>query len=243
MTDNGNSHESLLAIEQISVSYGARDVLSDLSLHVDEGEIVMIAGSNGCGKSTLLKTVAGIINPKKGAICFGRRNIAGMKPHEISRMGLTSLMQGDAVFPSLTVMEHLRLARRGSCRKTFDERLELVWQVFPSLYSIRDKRAGFLSGGEKQSLAFSTMIIQDARFWLLDEPTSRLSSGAAEAVIETIRHTSASRQVGVLLVEQNLFLGLQVARRVCVLKRGAISPLEDPKEILDSKNVEEIFFN
>lgn len=238
---NNGEHNPILKVEDLSVSYYKKEILLSASLEVMPGEIVALVGTNGSGKSTLLKTIAGIIQPNAGKIILNGQDIVGKMPNELVGLGVGFLMQGGVVFPSLTVLEHLLLAvekRNGSNDRQFDH----VWEMFPKLASSKNKRAGLLSGGERQMLALSALLVQGTKLWLLDEPSGGLAPDAVRVTMDFIGKVNAEQEITVLLAEQNLVEAVKIADRAYVLKDGKTSVEENPKEILNNGKLEEIFF-
>lgn len=242
MKDNGAEHPTILKVENLVVGYHKKDILLGASLQVQSGETVTLIGANGSGKSTLLKTVAGLVKPRAGKVFYRERDITSMNPHELVHLGIGFLMQGGNIFPSLTVTEHFQLAAGAIGMTNFEDRAEVAWNSFPILSGMRSKRAGLLSGGQRQMLAFSILLIQRTKLWLLDEPTSGLDTRSASAMIETVRALTRSEGVTVLAVEQNVKEALNFSDRVVILKNGTTHAHNHPKEILDQERLEEIFF-
>lgn len=242
MKNNGRNTAPLLKVNDLSVSYYKKDVLFGASIEVWQGEIVALVGANGSGKSTLLKTIAGVIQPNAGSIIFNGIDITGERPNELVRLGLGFLMQGSVVFPSLTVTEHLQLALQAVEKSTLDGQIETVWTIFPSLATQRNVRAGLLSGGERQMLALGMLLVQNAKLWLLDEPSGGLAPQTVRLVMDAIERINKESSVTILLAEQNLREGLRIADRVYVLKNGLTYPEEHPEEMLNNGKLEEIFF-
>jgi branched-chain amino acid transport system ATP-binding protein len=241
MSDIGHN-EPLLEIENLVVSYYKKEILRGVSMVVLAGEIVTLVGLNGSGKSTLMKAVAGIVRPKSGRIRLDGIDITSKQPQELARMGLGYLMQGNNVFPNLTVLEHLHLAAQAGGLRGHDLGAEKVWELFPALASSRHRRGGVLSGGERQMLAFSMLLVQKAKFWLLDEPSLGVSPQLVESLLGTVKELSVREGVTVLLVEQNIRGGLKISDRTYVLKNSTALREHLPSEILDQDNLEDIFF-
>lgn len=230
-----------LKVEDLVVSYYKKEILRGASLDVLPGQIVALIGANGSGKSTLLKTVAGLIRPATGRIFFDDMDITGAEAHALASSGIGLLLQGGVIFPRLTVIEHLRLAAGKLSGTSFEDRAEVVWATFPFLSNIRTKRAGLLSGGERQMLALSILIVRRARLWLLDEPSGGLAPLSVKSLLDTIRKFNAEQGVTVLLAEQNIREALRIADKVYVLKNGIAFLQEHPKEIVNTGRLEEIF--
>lgn len=241
MKTNTTHGKSLLEVENLVVSYYKKEILFGANLSVMPGEIVALVGANGSGKSTLLKTIAGLIKSKSGRIFFDGVEITNKDSYELAPLGIGLLLQGGVVFPSLTIIEHLQLANRALAKLDFEQRVDVVWNTFPALYPIRNKRAGVLSGGERQMLGFSNLLIQKARLWLLDEPTGGLAPEMSEVLWDTLGRLNSEEAVTVLLAEQNLDGALKASSRVYVIRNG-LAYEEMPQNILNSQNLEGFFF-
>lgn len=238
---NNDKHNPILQVEDLVASYYKKEILLGASLEIMPGEIVALVGTNGSGKSTLLKTIAGVIQPNSGKIIFKGNNIVGRKPNELVRSGVGFLMQGGVVFPSLTVEEHLQLAvqiKNTSNNGRFDQ----VWQLFPKLELNKQKRAGLLSGGERQMLALSMLLVQDSQLWLLDEPSGGLAPDAIKVTMDFISKFNLEQGITILLVEQNLVEVVRIADRAYILKDGRTFEEKNPIEILNNGKFEKIFF-
>lgn len=243
MTTHANSQRPLLEVDDLKVSYYKKAILSGLSLKIAPGEIVALIGPNGSGKSTLLKSVAGAVKLSRGLILFDGKNISNKEPNELSQLGIGFCMQGGAIFPSLTVTEHLRLAHEaqiGHSKKDFEERAEEVWTLFPQLSAVMKKRAGLLSGGERQMLSIATVLIRDLRICLMDEPTGNLSEEVTEIVLKKMQQANKEKGLTILFAEQNLNAVLRLSQRVFVLRDG-LAYERTPESIRDS-TLEETFF-
>jgi branched-chain amino acid transport system ATP-binding protein len=238
---NNGEHNPILKVEDLVVSYYKKEILLGASLEVMPGEIVALIGTNGSGKSTLLKTVAGVIRANSGRIIFNGSEITGKQSNELAHCGIGFLMQGSAVFPSLTVAEHLQLAAQVG-KNSADGRLELVWNLFPKLKGNRNKRGGLLSGGERQMLALSMLLVQGAKLWLLDEPSGGLAPDAVKVTMDFISKVNVEEGITVLLAEQNLAEAVRIADRAYFLKNGKTWLENEPKAILHNGRLEEIFF-
>jgi len=238
---NNGEHNPILKVEDLVVSYYKKEILLGASLEVMPGEIVALVGTNGSGKSTLLKTIAGIIQPNSGKIILEGHSIVGKKPNDLCGVGVGFLMQGGVVFPSLTVSEHLHLAMQKKSGST-NGRFARVWEMFPRLESNKNKRAGLLSGGERQMLALSMLVVQGAKLWLLDEPSGGLAPDAVKVTMDFISKVNVEEGITVLLAEQNLVEAVRIADRAYLLKNGKTWLENEPKAILHNGRLEEIFF-
>jgi branched-chain amino acid transport system ATP-binding protein len=215
----------LLDIEHMSAGYGKLIVLRDVSLHVDEGEIVALIGANGAGKSTILRAISGLIPAVSGSIRYKNRVISGLKSYTIARMGIAHVPEGRAVFGNLSVMENLHIAlfaagKQG--RQLAGRRLSMIFDIFPPLGVRRQQRAATLSGGEQQMLAIGRAIVADGELLILDEPSMGLSPKFVKNVFTVLEDLNKNGK-SILLVEQNATIALQVSRRTYVIENGIIT--------------------
>ncbi|HKU77629.1 MAG TPA: ATP-binding cassette domain-containing protein [Pyrinomonadaceae bacterium] len=204
---------STLQLSAVQFSYGTHTVFTDLNLTVEPGDILMLMGRNGSGKSTLLKLIAGLIHPVQGAISYGDVSFNSLTPNAISRLGVGYLMQGGGTFPSLTVEENLAFAQsRGSSGK-----LRALSPALKSVYSVvlphLKKRAGLLSGGERQALAISMIVAQNPSVLLLDEPVAALSSELSAATAKLISVLCGESHCLAVIAEHNLSFAASLKAR------------------------------
>ena len=225
---------AVLEIDSVSVAYGRVQVLFDVSINVGEGELVTVIGANGAGKTTLLLTVSGVLKPRSGAISFKGRRIDSLKPHEIVALGVGHVPQGKELFPAMTVIENLEMgAHMVKERDEFHQRLERALGYFPRLSERARQRAGTLSGGEQQMLAIARALMAEPRLLLLDEP----SAGLAPIIIDHLAEIILDMNSGgltVLLVEQNAFLALEIARKAYVMESGVVVESGETGAVLES---------
>jgi neutral amino acid transport system ATP-binding protein len=208
----------LLATEDLVAGYVSEvDILNGVTMGVREGEIVTVIGPNGAGKSTLIKTIFGLLQPRRGRVLFRGQDIAGAKPHTITRRGLSYVPQLDNVFPSLTTEENLEM---GSLDRSITaERIAAMYELFPRLGERQGQAAGTMSGGERQMLAMARALMPDPQALLLDEPSAGLAPAFVEAIfakIEDINRTG----VTIVMVEQNARRALEMSDRGYVLDLG-----------------------
>jgi branched-chain amino acid transport system ATP-binding protein len=225
----------LLRVESISAGYGDVTVLRDVSLHVEQGEIVALLGLNGAGKTTLLRVVTGMLRPWGGQVVFADRVITGHAPHEVVRMRIGMVPEGKQLWPQLTVAEHLQVVLSYSGVPQSDRRhqLDYVYELFPVLADRRNSRASEFSGGEQQMLAIGRALVAGPRLLLLDEPSLGLAPKVVTNMLEVVARIRAEG-VTVLLVEQSVRQALGLADRTYFLDHGVISAEHRRGEIATS---------
>ena len=203
-------------------------VLKGLSLEVKEGQIVTLLGANGAGKTTTLKAISGLLKVEEGEVTGGTieflgRQINGMEPEKIVRMGIFQVMEGRCVFENLTVYENLMAATRTrKNRNEIRERYEMVMHYFPALKSLRHRLAGYLSGGEQQMLVIGRALMAQTRLMMLDEPSLGLSPILVAEIFNIIKRLNQEQKITMLLVEQNAHLALSIAEHGYVMENGKI---------------------
>lgn len=218
---------ALLEIERLNVFHGAAHALKDVSLKVEEGELVSLLGANGAGKTSLLSTISRLVEPKSGAIRYAGADVLGMKPAELVRRGVSHCPEGRGIFPDMTVEENLLLgayARRDS--KANAAILEKALALFPVLKERFRQRGGTLSGGEQQMLALARSLMSSPKLLLLDEPSLGLAPKLIRQIFQIISDLNKGG-VSILLVEQNANEALLHSSRAYVLETGRIT-MEGP---------------
>jgi branched-chain amino acid transport system ATP-binding protein len=213
----------MLEIDGLIARYGRITALGGISLRVEEGEIVTLIGANGAGKTTTLRAISGLVKPAAGTIRFEGRDLAGMAPSAIVRLGVGHAPEGRRVFPRMTVRENLELGaytRSGKAEIAAD--LEAVLTTFPRLQERIEQKAGTMSGGEQQMLAIGRAMMARPRLLLLDEPSLGLSPLFVQTIFRVIRSIN-ERGTTVLLIEQNANQALAVASRGYVLETGRVA--------------------
>jgi branched-chain amino acid transport system ATP-binding protein len=211
----------MLKLEGLSAGYHRLQILHELDLRVDEGEIVAIVGANGAGKTTTLKTISGLVKPTAGTITFDGRRADGVRPSELVARGLVHVPEGRALFGPLSVEENLRMGGWTRRRKPLDEPLREVFELFPVLAERRAQAAETLSGGQQQMLAIGRALMAGPKLLLLDEPSTGLSPKLTWTVLDAVK-AIRDRGVSVLLVEQNAAHALNLADRAYVLESGSL---------------------
>ena len=207
----------ILQVDKVDAYYGIGHILHGLSLNVGESEVVALLGRNGAGKTTTMRCIAGLTPPRRGEIRYKGRNIAGVSPHRVSRMGIALVPETRGIFSYLSCYENLAIARRPESRW----QLEAVLERFPRLKERLTHKGRELSGGEQQMLAIARALLTGPELLLLDEPSQGLAPLVVSAVMDTIRGLRAER-VSMLLVEQNAEMALQPADRVYVIDHGTV---------------------
>jgi len=232
----------MLELRGVNVFYGAVQALREVSLRVDEGEIVTLIGANGAGKSTTLMAISGIVPPRRGEILFEGRPIHSLAPDRIVRLGICQVPEGRRIFPELTVAENLDMGaflRRD--RQGIERDREELYALFPILHQRRHQPGGNLSGGEQQMLAISRALMARPRLLLLDEPSMGLAPLVTRQIFEIITTITRERSTTVFLVEQNANLALQTADRGYVLENGRIALQGQAQALLNNENVQKAY--
>jgi branched-chain amino acid transport system ATP-binding protein len=228
---------ALLVVEDIHTAYGLSRVLFGVSLEVAAGECVCLLGRNGVGKTTTMRSIMGLTPPSRGRVLWQGRDIAGWAPHRIARAGIGFVPEDRRIFAELSVWENLDVARRAARRQS-RWTVDSVYELFPVLRELRDRRGGYLSGGEQQMLTIARTLMGNPDLLLLDEP----SEGLAPLVVETLRVKIGelkAQGLTILLAEQGVEFSLSLADRVYVLEKGSIrhtgaaAELREDKALLD----------
>ena len=212
----------LLEFLDIHAGYNGREILMGTTLRIDSGEIVALIGPNGAGKSTVLKVVSGFILPRSGKILFDGKDITKLETDKRIAMGIGYFLQGGEVFRDMTVYENFEMGGAGLKKTELEGRLDDVLDLLPLLKDKLNKRAGLLSGGERQMLALGMVIINRPKLLLLDEPSAGLAPGLVKGVMERISTINKMYGLAVLLVEQKMEEALSIAGNGYVLKSGKI---------------------
>jgi urea transport system ATP-binding protein len=223
----------LLEVKNIYVAYGESEVVHDVSLHVDEGEILCVLGRNGVGKTTSIKSIMGIIPAKKGQILFKGKDITRMKPYQIARLGIGYVPQGRMIFPQMTVLENLQSGTL-VLGKGVQPIPEDIYEWFPVLKERLSQKGGTLSGGEQQQLAIARCIAGNPEFILLDEPSEGIQPNIVQRLREIIKIINKERGITFLLVEQNLNFCLDCGMRGYIMETGVIQGEGNMQEIATS---------
>ncbi|MEW6333368.1 MAG: ABC transporter ATP-binding protein [Thermodesulfobacteriota bacterium] len=210
------NHTDILTVGNLNVSYGESKVLFDIHMGVKQGQVVACVGRNGAGKSTLLKSVAGFLKNVTGTVHFDGTSLLGMMPYDIARLGIKYIPQDKKVFSDLTVRENLELGSYATRDYNWDQ----VTEYFPKLKALMDRKAGFLSGGERQMLMIGRAILGSPKVLLIDEPTE----GLAPSIVSQLRDVfkELSKKAALVIVEQNLPLVCAISEKIYAVKEGRI---------------------
>lgn len=215
----------MLRAESLTSAFGRVTVLREVSLEVEEGQIVTLIGANGAGKSTLMRTIAGLHKPVSGTVHFDGDDVTGLRANQIVRKGLCLIPEGRQLFRGLTVRDNLLLGSLGQSGKrahhVVQDRIEEVMEIFPRLKERVQQLAGTLSGGEQQMLAIGRGLMAKPRFIMLDEPSLGLAPLIVDEIFALVQRLNASG-VSILLVEQNAYAALSISHRGYVLENGCV---------------------
>ena len=230
---------TILEVQDINVFYGAIHAIRDVSLEVNEGEIVTLIGANGAGKSTTLQTISGLLRSRTGDIRFCGQSIAHLPSHKVVQKGIAQVPEGRRIFLQMTVQENLEMGaytRSGSIEKD----LQRVYELFPRLLERKKQVAGTLSGGEQQMLAMGRALMSRPRLMMLDEPSMGLAPILVEQVFNIILQLHEAGTT-ILLVEQNAQMALSVADRAYVMETGQITLSGTGEELARSDQVKKAY--
>jgi branched-chain amino acid transport system ATP-binding protein len=231
----------MLEISNIDTFYGKAQALWDVSLKIDELEIVALIGSNGAGKTTLLNTISGLLRPASGSVTFLGQRIDGLPPHSIVELGISHVPEGGRIFTEMTVLENLQMgAYPYHAWKQKKETLEQVYQIFPVLKERERQMARTLSGGEHQMLAMGRGLMSRPKLCIFDEPSYGLAPKFVEEVFNTIK-SLREQGITVFLIEQNVLRTLEIADRACVLENGRIVLAETSNKLLQSDHIKKAY--
>jgi branched-chain amino acid transport system ATP-binding protein len=232
----------MLDLIDINTYYGNIHALKDVSMTINEGEIITLIGANGAGKTTTLMSISGLTPARSGKILFDGKDLRAMNPEKIVHMGLSHVPEGRRIFPFLSVLENLDMG--AFLRKDKDgikEDLEYVFNLFPILKQRKHQAGGTLSGGEQQMLAISRALMARPRLLLLDEPSLGLAPLIIRQIFEIIERLNRENNTTIFLVEQNANLALKIAHRAYVMENGRITLAGTGKDLLADEAVKKAY--
>jgi branched-chain amino acid transport system ATP-binding protein len=231
----------MLEVSNLNVFYGKSQALRDVSLKVNEKEIVALVGTNGAGKTTLLNTVSGLLRPASGSVEFLGKRIDRLPPYKIMNLGICQIPEGRKLFSEMTVGDNLEMgAYTSAAWKQRKETLERVYQVFPVLKERRKQSAKKLSGGERQMVAIGRGLMSNPRLCMFDEPSYGLAPKLFSEVLEAIKRLR-EQGITIFLVEQNVRNTLEVADRAYVVENGQIVLEGKGKDLLQDERVKKAY--
>ena len=231
----------MLTLENVSVSYGAIEALTDINMQVNQGEVVTLIGANGAGKTTTLRTITSLLEPRQGRVMFEGKEISGVAAHKLVPMGIAMSPEGRGVFANLSVRENLEMgAFIRKDKKGISDDMERGFTMFPRLKEREQQKAGTLSGGEQQMLAMARALMSRPRLLLLDEPSLGLAPIVVHTIFEAIDNIRAEGTT-ILLVEQNANAALHHSDRAYVMETGRIVMEGDSKQLAQDPRVKEAY--
>jgi len=231
----------MLKIEHVSAAYGDLKVLYDVSLHVNDGEVVSLVGANGAGKTTMLRIISGFVPVTEGNVSYDGVDLLKEKSYKRAELGIAQIPQGRGILGTLTVKDNLLAGGyRKAARPNIQKNMENAFEMFPILQERINQIAGSLSGGQQQMLAIARAMMMEPSLLMLDEPSLGLAPIVVEEMFETISRV-AEQGMSILIVEQNLTKALSVANRGYVLETGRVAREGPAKELLDSDDIRQAY--
>lgn len=232
---------TILQINNIETYYGGIQALRGISMDVQEGEIVTLIGSNGAGKSTTLKSISGLEKVKTGSIYYKEQEITNKPAHQTTLLGMAHVPEGRKIFSTLTVKENLLMGAFSVSKKSaIEERMEMVFGLFPILKKRIDQKGGTMSGGEQQMLAIGRALMMKPDLLMLDEPSMGLAPIIVEQIFDIIRKLN-QEGITILLVEQNAYQALSIAHRGYVIQNGEIVLSGKGSDLIENDEIKEAY--
>lgn len=231
----------MLELKNIVSAYGNIRALKDISLNVEEGQIVSLIGANGAGKTTTMRTITGLLKPEEGQVFFNGEEITGSPAYQLVSKGISLVPEGRQIIDSLTVLENLKMgAYQRSDNKEIKEDIKEIYKIFPILDERKNQLGGTLSGGQQQMLAIGRALMSKPKLLLLDEPSMGLAPLFVKEIFEIIKRIN-KQGTTVLLVEQNANMALEVADYAYVLETGSMAIEGPAKEMANNPSVKEAY--
>jgi len=231
----------MLTVNSLNTYYGESHVLRDISISVNQGEVVVMLGPNGHGKSTLLKSICGLVDQTEGKITYQDKEINGLETDKIVNLGITYIAENRELFPYMTVLENLKLGAYSKNARAHEKKnLEWVFDLFPQLVDRKKQFASTMSGGEARMLAVARGLMSNADFLCVDEPSLGLQPSLRHEIFSIIKQINEQGKT-VLLVEQNIPQIAKLANRIYVMEEGKISFEGNKDEALNNEHLKEVF--
>jgi urea transport system ATP-binding protein len=222
----------MLTVSGINTFYGTSHILHEVSLEIGDGELIAVLGRNGAGKTTLLRSIIGTNPPRSGRIELLGADITRMKSHDRNHLGISYVPQGRQIIPDISVLDNIRVAMLGK-RMNGAKVPGFIFEYFPALRDITERKGGVLSGGQQQQLAIARALVQEPKLLLLDEPTEGLQPSVVEEIQQIIKRIQAERICSVLLIEQRLDFVGDITQRFAILDTGRIVRQGNISELTD----------
>jgi len=237
------SADVILKADQVSVGYGGRPVINDVSVSLCSNEVLCLIGHNGAGKSTLLKCMFGMLSPSLGSVNIDGNNVSSESPRERADRGVSMVPEGRGVFPSLSVRDIFTLGMKatGVPKAEQQDRVDWVLEILPAIREFMNRSAGTLSGGQQQMVSIGRALLNRPRILLMDEPSIGLAPKLFQDLLGPIRELQKREGFSILLVEQNVREALKISDRVVVMKSGAMIWEGVPGDLQDNKKLMELY--
>ena len=226
----------MLKVDKINTFYGSSQILFDLSIEVNSGEVVALLGRNGAGKTTTLRSIMGLTPPKNGLITYKGEEILGMAPYKISRLGIGFVPEDRIIFPDLSVLDNIMVGAKTGNGRNGQWTIEKLYELFPVLKDRANQRGGTLSGGEQQMLTIARTLMGNPELLLVDEPTEGLAPLLVKSVRELVRAV-AETGATILLSEQNIKFALKSAKNIYIIEKGRIQYKGTAKDLNENEEV------